>query len=84
MDCTVAGFELADYATEQDPLSIDILVGSDNYWRLVIGEIISADVGPTAVRTKLRRMGSSWSGGRSVIPYLQQSCCNTCIDYRHT
>ena len=49
----LAGLELADYATEQDTLSIDILVGSDNYWRLVTGEIISADVGPTAVRTKL-------------------------------
>ncbi|XP_065917691.1 uncharacterized protein [Dysidea avara] len=49
----LAGLELADYATEEDTLSVDVLVGSDNYWKLVTGDIINADIGPTAIRTRL-------------------------------
>ena len=49
----LANLELADYANEQDELSVDVLVGSDHYWKLVTGDIVSAEVGPTAVRTRL-------------------------------
>ena len=45
--------DLADCACEDDKLSVDILVGSDNYWKLVTGEIISGDSGPTAIKTRL-------------------------------
>ena len=45
--------DLADCACEDDRLSIDILVGSDNYWKLVTGEVINGDSGPTAMKTRL-------------------------------
>ena len=45
--------DLADCAYEDDKLSVDILVGSDNYWQLVTGEIINGDCGPTAIKTRL-------------------------------
>ena len=45
--------DLADCACEDDKLSIDILVGSDNYWKLVTGEIINGASGPTAIKTRL-------------------------------
>ena len=45
--------DLAYYACEDDKLNIDILIGSDNYWKLVTGEIINGDSGPTATKTRL-------------------------------
>ena len=44
--------DLADCAYEDDRFSVDILVGSD-YWKLVTGEIINGDSGPTAIKTRL-------------------------------
>ena len=49
----LADLDLADCACEDDRLSVDILVGSDNYWKLVTGEIINGDSGPTAIKTRL-------------------------------
>ena len=49
----LADLDLADSACEDDRLSVDILVGSDNYWKLVTGEIINGDSGPTAIKTRL-------------------------------
>ena len=31
----------------------DILVGSDNYWKLVTGDILKVENGPTAMQTRL-------------------------------
>ena len=45
------GLELADYFDgSQD--TIYVLVGSDFYWDIVIGDIVSGD-GPTAISSKL-------------------------------
>ena len=33
--------------------SIDIFIGSDNYWDFVAGESIRGDFGPTGVKSKL-------------------------------
>ena len=49
----LADLDLADCACEDDRLTVDILVGSDNYWKLVTGEIINGDSGPTAIKTRL-------------------------------
>ena len=45
--------DLANCANEDDRFSVDILVGSDNYWKLVTGEIIYGDGGQIAIKTKL-------------------------------
>ena len=33
--------------------TIDILIGSDQYWQLVTGEVVKGKSGPTAMNTKL-------------------------------
>ena len=33
--------------------TIDILIGSDQYWQLVTGEVVKSKSGPTAMNTKL-------------------------------
>ncbi|XP_068675693.1 uncharacterized protein [Montipora foliosa] len=47
------GLELADYGTGEDNVEVDILVGSDQYWRLVSGRVVRGEHGPTAIETKL-------------------------------
>ena len=49
----MADLDLADSACGDDHLDIDILVGSDHYWKLVTGEVIRKDNTPTANKTKL-------------------------------
>ena len=34
-------------------MNVDILIGSEYYWKLVTGEVIRGYVGPTVVHTKL-------------------------------
>ena len=45
--------DLAWCAYEDDRLNVDILVESDNYWKLMTGEIINRDSGPTTIKTRL-------------------------------
>jgi len=45
--------ELADYCPEDKNLEVDILIGADQYYQLVTGEIIHQNNGPTAIRTRL-------------------------------
>jgi len=45
--------DLVDCACEDDKLSIDILVGFDNDWKLVTSEIINGASGPTTIKTRL-------------------------------
>ena len=47
------GLKLADYSTGEDDMTVDILVGSDQYWQLVSGKVVRGDDGPTAIQTKL-------------------------------
>ena len=42
-----------DYAYGDEALEIDMLVGSNQYWRIVTGEVINQHNGPTAVHTRL-------------------------------
>ena len=51
--CRLADLDLADCARKDDRLSVDILIGFDNYWKLVTGEIINGDNGPTSIKTRL-------------------------------
>ena len=43
------GLELADSFNDRELIDIDILVGLDNYWDFISGEVIRANSGPTAV-----------------------------------
>ena len=49
----LAGLELADSSSLEDNLDIGILIGADQYWKLVTGKIRQEGTGPTAVETKL-------------------------------
>ena len=48
----IASLSLADHNYDQE-LDIDILIGSDQYWKLVTGQVIRKGKGPVAVDTKL-------------------------------
>ena len=47
----LANLELADSSRVGDKLQIDALIGSENYWQLVTGQIVQGDSGPTAIHT---------------------------------
>ena len=44
--------KLADETRNQE-VAINILVGSDQYWQLVTGEVVKDEEGPTAMNTRL-------------------------------
>ncbi|XP_022792234.1 uncharacterized protein LOC111331393 [Stylophora pistillata] len=45
--------ELADYSTGEDDIMVDILVGSDWYWKLVSRKVLRGEDGPTAIQTRI-------------------------------
>ena len=47
------GLRLADEPSEIPDLEMDVLIGSDNYWNLVTGEVKRGDMGPVAMNTRL-------------------------------
>ncbi len=49
----LAPLKLADVTCGLEEGTIDILVGSDQYWQIVTGEVIKGESGPTAMNTKL-------------------------------
>ena len=49
----LSDLHLADYLTETAPADVDILIGSDQYRRLVTGEVRRGDSGPMAIHTRL-------------------------------
>ena len=57
--------ELADDFNDGSNDSIDILIGSDNYWNIVHGETIRCKSGPIAISSKLGWLLSA-PGGESV------------------
>ena len=48
-----ASLELADSSLGDDNLEVDILIGSDQYYKLVTGEVIQQCNGLTAIHTRL-------------------------------
>ena len=46
--------ELAHPSCDSANLEVDILIGSDIYWRFVTGRTLRGRSGPTAIQTKLR------------------------------
>lgn len=49
----LAELNLADHSCGTEQLEVDMLIGSDNYWRLVTGKLVNRGDGPTAVHTRL-------------------------------
>ena len=50
----LAGLELADSGDVGSSLEIDLLIGSDHYWKLVVtGRVVKQDGGPTPIETHL-------------------------------
>ena len=48
-----ANLELADQYEEENEVEIDVLIGLDNYWKIVIGRVIRSDNNIVAVESKL-------------------------------
>ena len=49
----LTGLDLADAGHAGDNLEIDLLIGSDHYWKLVTGRVLKGVEGPTAIETQL-------------------------------
>ena len=49
----LASLKLADETSGIEAATIEILVGSDQYWQIVTGEVMKGESGPTAMNTKL-------------------------------
>ena len=49
----LASLEFSDYSQGDSSLKVDILVGLDQYWKLVTGKVIRCFNGLTAVHTRL-------------------------------
>ena len=64
--------DLADNPCGAEQIEVDMLIGSDHYWKLVTGKVISKGEGPTAVHTKLGWVLSGPIEGLS----LQSTSCN--------
>jgi len=50
--CT-ASLDLADYSDGEASLEVDVLIGSDYYWHLIMGGVSRGVHGPVAIHTKL-------------------------------
>ena len=48
----LANLDLADYSSASDLLGVDVLIGSDHYWKLVMEEVVRSDDGLMAIKTK--------------------------------
>ena len=55
----LAHLRLADFHEDNADLKIDMLIGSDHYWKITTGEVVRGDSGPAAICTCL---GSVLSG----------------------
>ena len=49
----LASLKFSDYSQGGNNLEVDILVGLDQYWKLVTGKVVRCLNGPTAVHTRL-------------------------------
>ena len=49
----LANLHQADYSSGQHDAKVDILIGSDHYWKIVPGKTRQGDSGPTAIQTRL-------------------------------
>ena len=49
----LASLSLADSSEDQTQLKIDVLIGSDQYWNFVTGQIKRGDSGPVGIQTEL-------------------------------
>ena len=67
----LSGLELADLGSVTGELEIDVLIGSDHYWRLVTGRVSRGVSGPTALETRLDGCCLALWGKRYLKP--QQS-----------
>ncbi len=49
----LANLHLADYSSGRNDAEVDILIGSDQYWKIVTGKTRKGESGPTAIQTRL-------------------------------
>ena len=49
----LSSLELADFAEGGSTLTVDTLIGSDYYWKLVTGGVCKGESGPVGIHTKL-------------------------------
>ena len=63
----LSDLDLADSSLDGAPMEVNLLIGSDCYWRLVTGEVRRGEAGPVAIHTWL---GWALSG---VAPMPRQS-----------
>ena len=63
----LTNLHLADYSSGQHDAEVEILVGSDHYWKIVTGNTKKGESGPTAIQTKLGWVLSGPTGEGSLM-----------------
>ena len=57
----LSGLDLADSSDEKDCLEVGVLIGVDQYWKIVTGKVMKGIAGPTAIKTAFGWVLSSCS-----------------------
>ena len=52
----LSGLDLADSSHSGETLDVNILIGSDYYWRFATGRVLRGRTGPTAIHNKFGRV----------------------------
>lgn len=62
----LSGLDLADSSDGKDCLEVGVLIGVDQYWKIVTGKVVKDIAGPTAIETAFGWV-LSWSCTRSHL-----------------
>ena len=49
----LSNLDLADYSEDGDSMEVDLLIGSNYYWKFATGEIYRGEEGPVAIKTRV-------------------------------
>ena len=66
----LAPLNLADFHEGHTELKINMLIGSDHYWKIVTGEVLQGDSGPAAICTRL-----GWVLPTNPLSRSMHFCC---------
>ena len=73
----LSGLHLADSGDVEDSLEVGVLIGVDQYWKIVTGKVVNGIAGPTAIETAF---GWILSG---PVPGLTLEPAVTCLSTVH-
>ena len=71
----LSGLDLADSGDVEDSLEVGVLIGVDQYWKIVTGKVVKGITGPTAIKTTFGWILSDPVPGLTLEPAV--TCLST-------